>query len=652
MLLEKTQLQMICDQISNEIDAVVTFFADKGEIVCSSQRSRIGAFHAGVAKIMAGALNRYEASAEEAASSPGFLEGAALPIEFGGDRLFCISVAAPVEVARIYCRLIQHWVVAMMRERTLAESETRFRDVAESAGDWIWEMDAGLRFTYTSPRFYEIFRIKPEAHIGKTRSDLAAVDLNGQFWRDHEARLAAQLPFRNFSYSMRAGDGVIRHVRTSGKPIFDVQGEFAGYRGTGYDVTEQIELENALRRSQQLLADSIEAVTEAFSLFDSDDRLVIFNSKYRALLYEDIGVEIAPGMTFETIIRRGAATGRIPEAEGGREEWIRQRLARHRELSEPHLQQRGKGRWILVSEHRTSDGGTVAVYSDVTQIKQRELELAEKSQAMERLSGQLAKYLSPQIYESIFSGAQEVRLNSRRRKLTVFFSDIVGFTEMVDRLESEELTQLLNHYLSEMSEIALAYGATIDKYVGDAILIFFGDPETKGAREDALQCVRMALAMRKRLAELQKMWKAMGIDRPLQCRMGISTGFCTVGNFGSERRMDYTIIGGSINLASRLEEAAKPGEILVSNETCSLIGEQFLCENRGQIEIRGFAYPVSVYSIVGEQAPDEKRISDPQDQTPNFSLRFDSENMSAEERGRAVKRLKDALSELSGERLQ
>jgi hypothetical protein len=130
------------------------------------------------------------------------------------------------------------------------------------------------------------------------------------------------------------------------------------------------------------------------------------------------------------------------------------------------LQQRSDGRWVLVSEHKTEDGGTVAVYSDITELKQREEELSDKSSAMEQLSNQLAKYLSPQVYESIFSGKQEVKLTSRRKKLTVFFSDIAGFTETADKLESEDLTRLLNEYLTEMSQIALTYGATIDKYVG------------------------------------------------------------------------------------------------------------------------------------------------------------------------------------------
>jgi HAMP domain-containing protein/putative methionine-R-sulfoxide reductase with GAF domain len=141
--------------------------------------------------------------------------------------------------------------------------------------------------------------------------------------------------------------------------------------------------------------------------------------------------------------------------------------------------------------------------------------VVQQNQMLESLSNKLSKYLSPQVYSSIFSGTQSVEISAQRKKLTVFFSDIAGFTETADQLESEELTQLLNHYLTEMSQIALEYGATIDKYVGDAIVIFFGDPETRGIKADALACVKMAIAMRERMQKLQEAWRAAGIENPL-----------------------------------------------------------------------------------------------------------------------------------------
>lgn len=276
-------------------------------------------------------------------------------------------------------------------------------------------------------------------------------------------------------------------------------------------------------------------------------------------------------------------------------------------------------------------------------IDEREAELAEKSSTLEKLSNQLAKYLSPQIYDSIFTGKQEVKVASSRKKLTVFFSDIAGFTETADRLESEELTQLLNHYLTEMSRIALDHGATIDKYVGDAILIFFGDPETRGVKEDALACVRMAIAMRKRMHELADTWRESGIERPLQVRMGIHTGYCTVGNFGSEDRMDYTIVGGPVNIASRLEVSAPPGEILVSYETFAHINDEVHCQERGAIEVKGIPYPLASYQVVDtyENLGRERRHF--QERHAHVQLDLDLEAMTADDRFEAARLLRRAL---------
>ena len=130
----------------------------------------------------------------------------------------------------------------------------------------------------------------------------------------------------------------------------------------------------------------------------------------------------------------------------------------------------------------------------------------------------------------------------------------------------------MNAYLSEMSSIALEYGGTIDKFIGDAILIFFGDPETKGDVEDG-KCYRNVSKNAKRIKELQRTWKKLGLADGLMVRMGISTGYCTVGNFGSDLRLDYTVLGSPVNLAARLQSMAKPGEIIIDENTQNLISQ-------------------------------------------------------------------------------
>ena len=230
-------------------------------------------------------------------------------------------------------------------------------------------------------------------------------------------------------------------------------------------------------------------------------------------------------------------------------------------------------------------------------IRDREI-IEEKSRRLENLATRLAKYLSPQVYQSIFSDTEDQQRAHARKNLTIFLSDIVQFTDLSDTLEPERLATIINSYLSEMASIAIDCGGTIDKFIGDAVLVFFGDPDSEGETEDALRCVEMALRMRLRVAELQKYWRKLGVSRGLQVRMGIATGFCTVGNFGSEQRLDYTVLGSPVNLAARLEGIAEPDAILIDESTHILIKDHVSCEFIDQFTPKGFVRPVQVYKVI------------------------------------------------------
>ena len=259
-----------------------------------------------------------------------------------------------------------------------------------------------------------------------------------------------------------------------------------------------------------------------------------------------------------------------------------------------------------------------------TKVEKKTKELKVKNDTLTSLSNKLSKYLSPQIYDMIFSGKQDVTLDSKRKKLTIFFSDIVSFTKTTDNLQPEDLTNILNYYLTQMSKIALKYGATIDKFVGDAILIFFGDPDSKGVKQDAMLCALMAIEMRKRVLDMRDELKEYGIAKPFEIRMGINTGYCTVGNFGSSERMDYTIIGGEVNLASRLETSSDKNEILISEETYLLIKDNIECRAKGKIEVKGINKPIKVYQIV-DVYKSIKLNSDIDENEDGFSIHLDLE---------------------------
>ena len=234
------------------------------------------------------------------------------------------------------------------------------------------------------------------------------------------------------------------------------------------------------------------------------------------------------------------------------------------------------------------------------------LEDAEKKkEETERLSINLAKYLPPQVHEAIFSGKFDTEIKTKRKKLTIFFSDIANFTSTSEGLQPEDLTKYLNEYFSEMTDIALSLGATIDKYIGDSMMVFFGDPETKGEREDARSCVKMALMMQEKIKSLQLKWKNEGFYDPFQIRMGINTGYCNVGNFGSDQRLTYTIIGGEVNIAQRLESAAPDNGILMSYETYAHAKDLVEVEELESITMKGVKREIKVYSILNTLEPQE-----------------------------------------------
>ncbi|ENO13776.2 adenylate cyclase [Marinobacter nanhaiticus D15-8W] len=262
------------------------------------------------------------------------------------------------------------------------------------------------------------------------------------------------------------------------------------------------------------------------------------------------------------------------------------------------------------------------------------------------LSHKLSKYLSPQVWQSIFTGERDVRLETQRKKLSIFFSDIKGFTQLSEEMEPEALTELLNHYFNEMSQVALKYGGTIDKFVGDSIMIFFGDPTSRGPREDALACVSMAIDMRKHMKIMRQKWRSQGIKTPLEIRMGISAGYTTVGNFGAENRMDYTIIGKEVNLASRLESLADPGEILISYETFSLIKDKIMCRDKGEITVKGFGRPVPIYEVVDFRRDLGTERSFLEHEHAGFAMYLDSDKIRGNERSDILQALEEAADRL------
>ena len=254
--------------------------------------------------------------------------------------------------------------------------------------------------------------------------------------------------------------------------------------------------------------------------------------------------------------------------------------------------------------------------SDATEEK-----LVETNRNMETLTVSLSRFVPKTVVDALMRGEGEQLAGVDRKNLTVFFSDIVGFTTIASRQEPEPLAELLMEYFTAMSEICNDFGGTLDQFIGDAMLIFFGDPQTKGARGDAEAAVGMALAMQDRLESLRADWHDRGFSQNIHVRMGISTGYCHVGNFGSSSRLHYTVIGNTANEASRIQNLARPDTVMISNDTWLLLKDKFEFIDHGETMLKGRGHPVGLFEVRPLQGDaDNQRIRQESD---GFQLRVD-----------------------------
>ncbi len=457
-------------------------------------------------------------------------------------------------------------------------------------------------------------------------------------------------------YRLLRASGDYIWVADNGRCIRSDNGEAVRLIGAIRDITARKLADARLRAAQaeaeqanQRLNDAVESISEGIVLFDAEDRVVLSNSNYRSYFAkvagEDVGEMIQPGTLFWDFLRAAHKRGMLPliDEQGGIDTYIEMLKSLRANPQGRREQLLSDGTWLQINEHKTSDGGIASVYTDITELKKREMEASAKTEMLESLSSRLSKYLSSQVYSSIFSADDSVAIAPKRKKLTVFFSDIVGFTLLVDALESEELTELLNEYLTEMSRIAITHGATVDKFIGDAILAFFGDPVSNGTERDAKSCVAMALDMQARLTELRQGWRDKGHDDTFALRIGITTGFCTVGNFGSEDRLDYTAIGSPVNLAARLQGFAEPGGILLDNETYHLVKNTIGPTEEIQAPLKGFAQPIRAFSL---RMPDKDNKEALALDRAGVHIRIDNNSLTDADRADAVHVLEAALAKL------
>ncbi len=223
-----------------------------------------------------------------------------------------------------------------------------------------------------------------------------------------------------------------------------------------------------------------------------------------------------------------------------------------------------------------------------------EARVAEQVAQLERL-GRLKRFFSPQLAEAIVSGGAEDPLRSHRREITVVFLDLRGFTAFAETSEPEEVMGVLREYHAAMGQLILEHEGTLERFTGDGMMIFFNDPTPVPNPQE--RAVRMAVAMRERVEELVRAWRKRGYE--LDLGVGIAQGYATLGAIGFEGRSDYGAIGTVTNLAARLCGEAQPGQILVSRRLFGALEHQVEAEPVGEMSLKGFSRPVSVYNVTG-----------------------------------------------------
>lgn len=232
-------------------------------------------------------------------------------------------------------------------------------------------------------------------------------------------------------------------------------------------------------------------------------------------------------------------------------------------------------------------------------------ELKESRNFLSRLSGQLGKYIPQQILRALVEHRFEGEVSTERKKLSVLFADVVDFTRMSERLQPEELTMVMNAYFDELSRIAEKHGGTVNKFIGDAVLVFFGHPDSAGERADANACFAAGREMIGSLPSLNERLRQTTPWLELRLRIGINTGIVNVGNFGSSERLDYTVIGAEVNVAARVIKAARPNTITITDNTYANLEGTWKFEKLAVQEFKGVSRDVGVYLF----APAEERAN-------------------------------------------
>ncbi|MCP5053985.1 MAG: adenylate/guanylate cyclase domain-containing response regulator [bacterium] len=243
----------------------------------------------------------------------------------------------------------------------------------------------------------------------------------------------------------------------------------------------------------------------------------------------------------------------------------------------------------LIKLHR-QEKELIRLNRELEQKVSRQLDIIVKNK-------RLTRFFPRKLVKWILSSEKDLELTGENKILTIFFSDLSGFSELSEKHPPEVMRNVLNDYFTEMVNLVEQYEGTLDKFIGDGLMVFFGAPDPMEEKEQAERAVSMAVSMQKQMKELTGKWTEQGISHQIKIRMGIHQDLVMVGNFGSRQLMEYTVIGSGVNLANRLESYCTPDKILVSAKIQALTKDLFSYQKVVMQRIRGFERMVPVSEL-------------------------------------------------------
>jgi PAS domain S-box-containing protein len=487
-------------------------------------------------------------------------------------------------------------------------SEQRFRDILECSTDWVWETDREHRFSMLAGHLVGMSGEKPQVVLGKTRMEQRLPeDTDEANWQWHAQVLEQRLPFRDFIFPYHSATGEFRWARIHGRPLFDLEGGFLGYRGTGRDITEEIEAERALKDSRSLLHAVIDAVPAIINLKDRDSRYVFMN-RFQAEVY---GVEPdkAVGRTSAEVVgEEYGEESRVLDREvlrSGEPQPFRER---------PFVDADGRRRtwWTAKQPLKDEDGNVrhvVTVALDITDLKESE-----------RLRHNLSRYFSPNMVD-LLAARDEPIGQVREQQVAVVFADLFDFTHYAAQAAPAAVMATLRDLHARMTDIVLARGGTLEKFLGDGLMATFGTPERSD--RDAGNALAAVVDMVASIQHWNGERQARG-EPVLRIGIGAHYGSVILGEIGSVRRVEFAVVGDTVNLANRLEAltrrletAAVISRALMEAAAADPVSDAALLDLFVPIEaqaIEGYDAPVAVNVL--DHAKLDRRMDAPAADTP------------------------------------